>query len=204
MLVVVDYGMGNIHSVAKALEAAGADVVVSNEAQALRDANRVVLPGQGAFGDCVTELRRTGLVEVLEDEVWRKGKPFLGICLGLQLLADWSEESEGCRGLGWLPGYVRHLSAADEGVRLPHIGWNDVSFTRETPLASGLRAPVFYFDHSYHIVPDDPSVVAASCDYGNRFVAAIQHENLFATQFHPEKSQEAGLRLLRSFLRWNG
>lgn len=204
MIAVVDYGMGNLHSVAQALEAVGADAVrVTNRAQDLRDAERIVLPGQGAFPDAMRALQATGLVEALTEEVRARRKPFLGLCLGLQLLAEVSSEYGTTEGLGWLPTRVEQLAPADPELKLPHVGWNEVVFERETPLARGLKArPVFYFAHSYCLVSERPDIVVASCDYGGRFVAAIQQENLFATQFHPEKSQEVGLRLLRNFLSW--
>ena len=201
-VAVVDYGMGNLRSVAKALEAVGARVLVSTKPEDLRTADRIVLPGQGAFRDCIANLRAIGLVDALTQEVRQKGKPFLGICLGLQLLADVSHENGTFKGLGWLSGRVERLTVNDPRLKLPHIGWNDVEF-QETPLAAGLKKnPVFYFDHSYHFVSDAPGLVAASCEYGGTFAAAIQQDNVFAVQFHPEKSQEVGLGLLRNFLNW--
>jgi glutamine amidotransferase len=201
-VAVVDYGMGNLRSVAKALEAVGADVCVSSKPEDLRKADRIVLPGQGAFRDCMANLRASGLVDALSEEVRKKGKPFLGICLGLQLLADVSYENGTFEGLGWLSGRVERLTVNDASLKLPHIGWNDVAF-RDTPLANGIKKnPIFYFDHSYHFVCQAPDLVVASCEYGGAFAAAIQKDNLFAVQFHPEKSQEVGLRLMKNFLRW--
>jgi glutamine amidotransferase len=201
-IAVIDYGMGNLRSVAKALEAVGAEVRVSNKPEDVQNADRIVLPGQGAFRDCIGHLRATGLVEVLSEEVLKKGKPFLGICLGLQLLADVSYENGTFEGLGWLPGRVERLTVNDPSLKLPHIGWNEVAF-RETPLVNGIKKnPVFYFDHGYHFICDRPEFIAASCTYGGSFAAAIQKDNLFAVQFHPEKSQEIGLRLLKNFLHW--
>jgi imidazole glycerol-phosphate synthase subunit HisH len=201
-VAVVDYGMGNLRSVAKALEAVGADVCVSNKPEDLRKAERIVLPGQGAFRDCMANLRASGLVDALSEEVRKKGKPFLGICLGLQLLADVSYENGTFEGLGWLSGQVERLTVNDASLKLPHIGWNDVAF-RDTPLANGIKKnAIFYFDHSYHFVCQAQDLVVASCEYGGAFAAAIQKDNLFAVQFHPEKSQEIGLRLMKNFLRW--
>jgi imidazole glycerol-phosphate synthase subunit HisH len=201
-VAVVDYGMGNLRSVAKALEAVGARVCVCADPDDLRKAERIVLPGQGAFRDCISNLRATGLIEALTEQVRHSGKPFLGICLGLQLLADVSHENGIFEGLGWIPGRVERLTVNEPSLKLPHIGWNDVAFG-ETVLANGLRKnPIFYFDHSYHFLPQTPSVVSASCDYGGTFTAAVQMDNMFAVQFHPEKSQEIGLRLLRNFLSW--
>jgi imidazole glycerol-phosphate synthase subunit HisH len=202
-VVVVDYGMGNLRSVAKALEAVGARVSIATKPEDVRNGERIVLPGQGAFRDCIANLRATGLVDALTVEVLEKHKPFLGICLGLQLLADVSYENGTFEGLGWIPGRVERVTVTDSSLKLPHIGWNDVAF-RDTPLADGLKKnPIFYFDHSYHFVTGTQDVVIGSCDYGGTFAAAVQKENIFAVQFHPEKSQEVGLRLLRNFLNWD-
>jgi glutamine amidotransferase len=201
-VAVVDYGMGNLRSVAKALEAAGAQVTICTHAEDMQKADRIVLPGQGAFRDCIANLRSTGLIDALTEQVQQIGKPFLGICLGLQLLADVSYENGTFNGLGWLSGTVDRLTVNDPRLKLPHIGWNDVEF-QETPLATGLKKnPIFYFDHSYHFVSQAPDLVVAFCEYGGKFAAAIQKNNIFAVQFHPEKSQELGLRLLRNFLNW--
>ena len=204
MIVVVDYGMGNLRSVSKALEAAGADVVVSSRADDLRHAERIVLPGQGAFRDAMLSLRDTGLVDVLADEVRGAGKPLLGICLGLQLLANVSYEDGEHEGLGWIPARVERLGGEGQRLRVPHMGWDDVTFAADSRLTRGLRkVPTFYFAHSYHFVPESRAIVAATCDYGRSIMAAIQYENVFATQFHPEKSQEAGLTLLQNFMEWS-
>ncbi|HEY7060817.1 MAG TPA: imidazole glycerol phosphate synthase subunit HisH [Chloroflexota bacterium] len=204
MIVVVDYGLGNLRSVAKALEAAGGDVRVSGDAADVRQAERIVLPGQGAFPDCMAQLDASGLREALADEVQAKGKPFLGICLGLQVLAADSDEGGLHAGLGWYPAHVRRLRPADPALKLPHIGWNEITFDVTTPLARGLKqAPIVYFDHSYQLEAEQPELVAARCDYGGSFCAALQRDNVFATQFHPEKSQDVGLRVLRNFLAWN-
>jgi glutamine amidotransferase len=204
VILVVDYGLGNLRSVAKALEAAGGDPRVSGDAADVRQAERIVLPGQGAFRDCMARLDASGLREALVEEVREKGKPFLGICLGLQVLAESSEEGGLHAGLGWYPARVNRLRPEEPTLKLPHIGWNDITFSVPTPLARGLKQrPIFYFDHSYHFDPDDPALVAATSDYGGPFCAAIQQDNVFATQFHPEKSQETGLRLLGNFLDWD-
>jgi glutamine amidotransferase len=201
VIAVVDYGMGNLHSVAKALEAVGAEVKVTSRARDLRRAERIVLPGQGAFRGAIAALRGTGLVETLTEEVRERRKPFLGLCLGLQLLAEVSYEDGEYAGLGWLPARVERLAAPGAPLRLPHMGWNEVTFVPNTPLARGLRkSSTFYFAHSYHLVGESPDYVVATCSYGQSFAAAIQKDNLFATQFHPEKSQQVGLRLLENFL----
>ncbi len=202
MVAVVDYGMGNLRSLAKALEAVGAEVCVSSDPATLGRAERIVLPGVGAFGECVSNLRRSGLIDALEMEVRVHKKPFLGICLGMQVLATEGREYGIHPGLDWIPGVVRSFRE-DRQVKVPHVGWNEVIPRKPSPLFAGLRAEsTFYFVHSYHFVCKDPGSVAAECDYGGMFTAAVQRENIFATQFHPEKSQDQGLRLLRNFLHW--
>jgi glutamine amidotransferase len=208
MVVVVDYGICNVRSVVKALELVGATVRVSSAPRDLEEAERIVLPGVGAFEHGMTNLAARGLIEPLADQVLGKGKPFLGICLGMQLLARTSYEFGVHEGLGWLPATVKAFALEGEGLRgrglkVPHIGWTEVSLDRASPLFAGVsKAPSFYFVHSYHMVCDTSDLVAASAEYGVRFTAAVQRDNIFATQFHPEKSQDDGLRLLENFLQW--
>jgi len=203
MVVVVDYGMGNLRSVSKAFEACGADVTVSSKPGDLQKADRIVLPGVGAFGDSMANLKKRGLIEPLRQEVLVAKKPYFGICLGMQILADSGEEKGSHQGLGWLPGKTVMFQLADRELKVPHIGWNDIRIVKDGPLWSGLGKKLdFYFVHSFHFMPTDRDDAAATCDYGGEFTAAVQHENIFATQFHPEKSQESGLRLIRNFLGW--
>src|SRR5262245_12847795 len=203
MVVVVDYGICNVRSVVKALELVGATVRVSSAARDLEEAERIVLPGVGAFEHGMTNLAARGLIESLADQVLGKGKPFLGICLGMQLLARTSHEFGVHEGLGWLPATVRAFALGVEGLKVPHIGWTEVMLDRARPLFAGVsKAPSFYFVHSYHMGCDSIDVVTASAEYGVRFTAAVQRDNIFATQFHPEKSQDDGLRLLENFLQW--
>ena len=203
MITVVDYGVGNLRSVAKALEAVGAEVRVSSRAEDLRQAERLVLPGVGAFAPGMANLKAAGLVDVLTEEVRDRGKPLLAICLGQQLLARESEEDGLHAGLGWLPGRVVEFDLRGTSLKVPHMGWNEVLPQEESPFFEGLGpASNFYFVHSYHVVCDDPQMVVATARYGITFTAALRHENIFATQFHPEKSQENGLRLLRNFVAW--
>jgi cyclase len=202
-VAIVDYGMGNLASVARAFESLYADVTVSDRAEDLRAADRIVLPGVGAFGEGMRNLAARGLIAVLGEEVLTRGKPFLGICLGMQLLARDGDEHGHHEGLGWLKASVRPLETRAARVKQLQIGWNDVVPRPGSALFAGLRgAPCFYFVHGYQLVCDDDAVVAAHSHYGTRFVAAIEQDNVFGVQFHPEKSQEPGLTLLRRFLRW--
>lgn len=199
-VAVIDYGMGNLHSVAKALESQGASVRVVTGPAEVGDPAALVLPGVGALADCVGALEATGLDGVVRSWI-REDRPFLGVCLGLQALFEWSEEG-GVRGLGILPGRVVRFRRP-EGVKVPHMGWNDVEFTRPgDPLATGAVDPArkFYFVHSYHAEPAEASDVLAWTDYAGRFASAVGRGRLRAVQFHPEKSQAAGLRLYREFL----
>jgi imidazole glycerol-phosphate synthase subunit HisH len=203
MIAIVDYGMGNLHSVRYALERLGETPCVTGRPEELRSADRIVLPGVGAFGECVKNLRAAGLLEVLYEEVVTRGKPFFGICLGMQVLASTGHEMGVWPGLGWIAGEVRLLEVEASGLKVPHVGWNEVLPRLETPLFRRFRKnPTFYFTHSYHLAPSDPRVVAAQCEYGMTFTAAVLQDNMFATQFHPEKSQDNGLRLLDNFLTW--
>lgn len=201
VVTVIDYGVGNLRSIAKALEAVGADVCVSGRPEDIRKAERLVLPGVGAFARGMANLGEAGLIDALREEVLEKGKPLLAICLGMQLLARESHECGVHTGLSWLAARVVELEP--QGLKVPHMGWNEVFPEGGTPFFSGLgRAPIFYFVHSYHVVCDEPKMVVATCEYGAAIAAAVWHENIFATQFHPEKSQDNGLRLLGNFLSW--
>jgi glutamine amidotransferase len=204
MIAIVDYGMGNVRSVHNALDSLGQQAVVSADPAALAAADRLILPGVGAFGDAMANLRSRGLVEVLSCEVLEKRKPFLGICLGLQLLAKSSTEHGRHEGLGWFNAEVVRFELSADGLKIPHMGWNDVTPCQSHPLLAGLNQEqfVFYFVHSFHIVCRDAGDIAASCEYGYPFTAAVARENIFATQFHPEKSQDNGLQVLRNFVEW--
>jgi glutamine amidotransferase len=198
---IVDYGMGNLRSVRNALELLGASVSVLADPAGLSRVDRVVLPGVGAFGVAMSNLRSAGWDEALANVVMQKGKPFLGLCLGLQLLADRGTEGGEHRGLGFVPGTTIRLERAAD-VPMPHIGWNEVRPTGTARILSGVTpGTCFYFVHSYVLVPDDPLLVAGVTEYGGEdFVSVIERDNVWATQFHPEKSQKHGLDLLRRFL----
>ncbi len=203
MIAVVDYGMGNLHSVRLAFEAVGESVTVTSDPADLRRAERIVLPGVGAFGECVKNLRGSALYASLEEEVQKKGKPLLGICLGMQILATEGEELGKHTGLGWVPGRVRRLTAGERGMRVPHIGWNGAARMREHPVFADMKADsTFYYVHSYAFEPSSESHAAATCDYGGAFVCALAKDNIVATQFHPEKSQRDGFAILANFARW--
>jgi len=200
-LVIVDYGMGNLQSVANAFRAVGCVPEISRNPQDLKMADGIVLPGVGAFGDGLKKLRVEGWIDVLGEEVRHKNKPFLGLCLGMQLLGTTSTEHSLHAGLNWISGRVERIRSDDPAIRVPHIGWNDVSFTKKNGLYSGLGdSQAFYFMHSYVLYPEDPTVISGLCSHGIEFCASIEKENIWATQYHPEKSQKAGLRVLQNFL----
>ncbi|HNT61198.1 MAG TPA: imidazole glycerol phosphate synthase subunit HisH [Candidatus Bilamarchaeaceae archaeon] len=201
MIGIIDYGMGNLRSVAKAFELLGAEVLISGNSEELVVAEKLVLPGVGAFGDGMENLRKRGLVDFLDKEVNRNGKMILGICLGMQLLAERGFERGENRGLGWIGGEVRKFSVDGQGLKVPHVGWNEVRFGRDDPLFRGIRnGSCFYFVHSYHMACRDRADVLATCNYGHDFTAAVRKKNIMGTQFHPEKSQDAGLRILENYL----
>lgn len=198
MLHIIDYGMGNLRSVQKAFEHLGVEAVVTTNPSDLTTASHVILPGVGAFRDAIAELRRLDFVPAIRDAV-ASGKPFLGICLGLQLLFDVSYEDGEHEGLGIVPGRVIRF-APQPDLKVPHMGWNSLALQQAHPILTGIDpGSHVYFVHSYHVVPTDPAVIAATCDHGGPFVAMIAQGNLTATQFHPEKSQAVGLQLLKNF-----
>ncbi len=198
MIVIVDYGMGNLRSVQKGFERVGHVAQISRDPEVVARADKVVLPGVGAFGDAMSELRRCALVEPLL-EVIDAGRPFLGICLGMQLLFEVSYEGDECRGLGVLAGKVVRFELPLQ-YKVPHMGWNQALIRRRAPLLEGIEeGAYFYFVHSYYVVPQDPEVVSIETDYGGPFCAMVWRDNLFATQFHPEKSQATGMKILENF-----
>jgi len=201
MIAIIDYGMGNLRSVSKAFEAVGHRAVVTRDTSVIDDASQVVLPGVGAFGDCMANLERYGLVQTIQKSI-QSGKPFLGICLGLQLLLTESEEFGRHEGLGIIPGKVRRF-AAGPAVKVPHMGWNQVDLRTDCPVFDGIGDGAdWYFVHSYYVEPVDPSVVATTTTYGIAFASSIWRDNVVACQFHPEKSQSVGLRLMKNFGGW--
>jgi imidazole glycerol-phosphate synthase subunit HisH len=198
MIAIVDYQMGNLRSVQKAFEKVGAEAVITGDPRDLDRCEKIVLPGVGAFRDAIAELRQRGLVEPLREAI-QSNKPFLGICLGLQLLFDVSYEDGQHEGLGVLPGKVIRFEVPEE-YKVPHMGWNAARILRPAPVLAGIEQGThFYFVHSYLAVPDDHGIVAIEADYPQPFCAMVWRDNIFATQFHPEKSQQAGLHLLKNF-----
>ncbi len=212
MIAVIDYGVGNLFSVSKAVEASGATVEVTGDPDRIRAAEKLILPGVGAFGDCMKNLRAAGLDGVILEEIGR-GTPLMGICVGLQILFEGSEESPNVAGLGVFKGVVRKIRA--EGLKVPHMGWNSIAVAADNPSAEKYFIPparpqqfstvndsrsYFYFVHSYHAVPEDRTLIAATTDYGEKLTAAVARDNIFAVQFHPEKSGDVGLQLLKNFV----
>ncbi len=201
MIAIIDYGMGNLRSVQKGLEHVGFNAVVTHDVSEIDAARGVVLPGVGAFSACMENLGKFGLIEPIQ-EIVRRGKPFLGICLGLQLLFSESEEFGRQKGLDLFAGKVVGFHALED-LKVPHMGWNRIEKKKESPFLEGIASGDYvYFVHSFYVVPDESSIVATKTDYGNSFVSSIATDRLFACQFHPEKSQELGLRILANFGRF--
>lgn len=209
-VAVIDYGMGNLHSVASALNHVAPEqtIVVTSDPAVVAGADRVIFPGVGAIRDCMSEIKRLGFDKLLREQI-ATGKPVLAICVGLQALMDHSEENNGVDCMGILPGKVRffgenHKDAAGNTLKVPHMGWNQVNHN-DHPLWTDIpQDSRFYFVHSFYVLAEEASLVAATCDYGLQFHAALTRDNLFAVQFHPEKSHTSGLQLLKNFLQWDG
>ena len=207
VIALIDYGSGNIRSVEKALAAAAgtrAEIRMNDDPDVIARADKIVLPGQGAFLDCMTGLSsRAGVLEAMTDNVRKRGAPFLGICVGMQLLADKGLEHQETAGLGWIPGVVRHLERTDASIRIPHMGWNAARVTKPHPVLDALAPQAhMFFMHSFVHVPVESADIAAATDHGETFASAIARDNLVGVQFHPEKSQGMGLSLLSRFVDW--
>lgn len=200
MIAIVDYGMGNLRSVQKAFQKVGADVVITSSAHDIDNAKGIVLPGVGAFRDCIDNLKKFGIIDVIKQSI-KKGKPFLGICLGLQSLFEESEEFGSSQGLGVFSGKVVRFK--ETKLKIPHMGWNQVRFIKKPEYLKNIPDnSFFYFVHSYHVVPTSGDITAGITDYGYEFVSMIYKDNVIATQFHPEKSQTIGLEFIRGFYRF--
>ncbi len=203
MIVIVDYGLGNLFSVQKAFEMVSADVKVSGDPNDLKIADHIILPGVGAFPDGIKNLKERGLFESLQEEVIKNKKPFFGICLGLQLIADSGLENGEFDGLKWIRGVVRKNEVENFGLKKLHVGWNNINKVRESILLKDVKENAdFYFVHNYFLDCQDKNDIVATSEYGNIFPSIIEHENIFATQFHPEKSQKEGLKILKNFVNW--
>lgn len=210
-IAIIDYGAGNLRSAhkafARAAEGTSAEVVVTADAGIVAKADRIVLPGVGAFADCMAGLKAVpGMIDALDTSVIKGGKPFLGICVGMQLLASVGREKVETTGLGWIKGAVQEIKPSDASLKIPHMGWNTLILDQSHPLFEGIKTGEdglhAYFVHSYHFTLDDPANRFATADYGGPITAAIGRDNIFGTQFHPEKSQALGLALISNFLKW--
>ena len=205
MIAIIDYGSGNTFSVYNALDFLGHEVVITRDPKEISQASHIVLPGVGTFGNCMAQICDYNLPEILYHEVIENKKPFLGICVGMQVLASIGLEKGSFKGLGWIDGTVKQMDVSEYNLSLPHVGWNDIKIVQNNPLFKGIKKDLsFYFVHSYHFVPKDTNVIEATTTYGIEFVAAILKDNIFATQFHPEKSQKNGLTILDNFAEWDG
>ncbi|WP_338721479.1 imidazole glycerol phosphate synthase subunit HisH [Devosia sp. XK-2] len=212
-VAIIDYGAGNLRSAAKAFERVaaaldnGSEVIVTDDPEVVRRADRIMLPGVGAFADCMAGLEAvSGMIDALDERVIKGGVPFLGVCVGMQLLASEGREKVVTKGLGWIPGAVEKITPADPALKIPHMGWNTIAATRSHALLDGIATGPdglhAYFVHSYHFRTDDPAHLVATTDYGGPLTACIGRDNIFGTQFHPEKSQALGLKLIENFMRW--
>jgi imidazole glycerol-phosphate synthase subunit HisH len=202
MIVIINYKMGNLQSVANMLDFLGIENKITDQVEEIRKADKIILPGVGAFGQAMKNINELGLVEVLKEEVLTNKKPFLGICLGMQLIADKGYEGGENIGLGFIPGEVRLMKPKDKSLRIPHVGWNDVMVKGDTKMYGHQKGDrVFYFVHSYHFVPQNESDVSGLVEYGGDIVASLLRDNIWATQFHPEKSQKDGIELLKNFIK---
>ncbi|QYO76844.1 imidazole glycerol phosphate synthase subunit HisH [Devosia salina] len=212
-VAIIDYGAGNLRSAAKAFERVAAErglgdvITVTADPDMVRAADRIMLPGVGAFADCMAGLKAvSGMIEVLDERVIKGGVPFLGVCVGMQLLASEGREKVVTQGLGWIPGAVEKIAPSDPALKIPHMGWNTISVTRPHALLEGIETGPnglhAYFVHSYHLKTDDPAHTIATTDYGGALTACVGRDNIFGTQFHPEKSQALGLKLIENFLGW--
>ena len=200
LISIIDYGMGNIGSVSNAVKLLGYDIVIYKDKKDIKNSTHIILPGVGSFYDGMRNLKKMNLIDILNEEVLDKKKPFLGLCLGMQILADDGEEGGYSAGLGWISGSVKKLQIDETILKIPHVGWNDVFPKKNSILFQNIQTPIFYFVHSYHFLVTDKNCISAECEYGTKFVAAVEKGNIFGLQFHTEKSQREGLKVLENFL----
>ena len=209
-IVIIDYGSGNLRSAAKALEVANRNVnlnskiVITSDPEVIKKSNKIILPGQGSFRDCFLGIKKiNGLIDTLNDFVLVQKKPIFGICVGMQLFANIGYESEETKGFGWIDGVVKKINNINKTLKLPHMGWNQIEFKKDFLLFSGIENKShMYFVHSYEFLTKQKDCIVATTNYGNSIIVAIAKDNIFGTQFHPEKSQKNGLKLLENFLKW--
>lgn len=200
-VAIIDYGMGNLDSVKRAAEESGGIALITNKKKDITDATHIILPGDGAFPDGMKNIKENNLDKTLEDQVIKKGVPLLGLCLGMQILADKGFEGDETEGLGWIQGEVKRMEPVDPKERIPHIGWNEVDFVQDSPLFSDITSGKdFYFIHSFKFICQDKSDILAATAYCGKFTSIVGKRNIFGVQFHPEKSQKSGLQLLKNFL----
>ena len=203
-IVIIDYNMGNLRSVQKAFEKVGCDAVITNDHDVIKNASKIVLPGVGAFKDGMKHLEELGLIDILNEEVIKNKKPFLGICLGMQLISNKSYENGETNGLGWIDAQVVKFdfTASDKKLKIPHVGWNNVNYQNDNILLRDITdSSDFYFVHSYHFQTDE-DIVTSTTDYGFDFISSVNKDNIYAFQFHPEKSQTVGLKILENFVKF--
>jgi glutamine amidotransferase len=201
MIVIIDYEMGNVQSVKNAIDFLGYEALISRRKEDIRNAKKLILPGVGSFKKGIINLKKFGLIDILTDEVINKKKPVLGICLGMQLLAKGGEEGGKSLGLGWIDANVRLLKHK-EGLKIPHVGWDNIKKEKDDLTLKDIpNNSDFYFVHSYAVVPNDKKIITSTCTYGEKFASTINQNNIYATQFHPEKSQESGLKILENFIK---
>ena len=209
-IAIIDYGSGNLRSAVKALEVANksinanSKIVITSDPEIIKKSNKIILPGQGSFRDCYLGIKKiNGLVDTLNDFVLVKKKPIFGICVGMQLFAKIGYESEETKGFGWIDGVVKKINNINKTLKLPHMGWNQIEFKKDFLLFSGIENKShMYFVHSYEFLTKQKDCIAATTNYGNSIIVAVAKDNIFGTQFHPEKSQKNGLKLLENFLKW--
>ena len=209
-IAIIDYGSGNLRSAAKALEVANKNIntsskiVVTSDPEVIKKSNKIILPGQGSFRDCYLGIKKiNGLVDILNDFVLVKKKPIFGICVGMQLFAKIGYETEETKGFGWIDGVVKKINNINKTLKLPHMGWNQIEFKKDFLLFSGIENKShMYFVHSYEFLTKQKDCIVATTNYGNSIIVAVAKDNIFGTQFHPEKSQKNGLKLLENFLKW--
>lgn len=200
-ICIIDYGLGNVASMFNAVKSLNCNVIISKDKDKIKNCSHIILPGVGSFQSGMNGLKKNNLIEILSSQVLDKKKPFLGVCLGMQLLLSTGTEDGESQGLNWINGKVVKINVKSKNLKIPHMGWNEVDFSEEKKLFKGIKnLSSFYFVHSYHVNPEDDLIISGTCSYGDKIVASIEKENIFATQFHPEKSHNVGTQILKNFI----